>query len=306
MDLSAVGNFLGSNSSTIGSLLGTGAQLYGQQNAGEAISSAATSGIGQAQNYLGNINSLYQPQTTLGNSAMSALGSAEGLNGQPANYSGFENMPGYQFAVNQGTQAIQRQAASMGSAYTPNTAQAVGQYVTGTAMQDYNTYISQLQQSAGLGAQANQTLAGANLQTAGNIEQLGMNSGMAQAGMYTGMGQTIGGSASGAAGPNGSGISSLIGSGLNLLGNALGGSSGSGIPSNQTSVYNSLGGSNPFGSGDTSSLSDPSLSGINFTDPYSGSSTPDFLSGSGAAYYGAPTTSDTWSSGYYGDNSSGF
>lgn len=243
MDLSSVGNFLSNNSSSIGSLIGTGAQLYGQQNAGQAISSAATSGIGQAQSYLGNVNSLYAPQTQLGNSAMSALGSAEGLNGQPADYSGFENMPGYQFAVQQGTQAIQRQAAAMGSAYTPNTAQAVGQYVTGTAMQDYNTYISQLQNSAGLGAQANQTLAGANLQTAGNIEQLGMNSGMAQAGIYTGAGQTVAG-AGGVNGSGTSGIGSLIGSGLNLLGSALGGSSSS----------NSSSGYDPYAGFDTSSL----------------------------------------------------
>jgi hypothetical protein len=246
MDLSSVGNFLSSNSGTIGSLLGTGAQLYGQQNASEAITNASTAGIGQAQTYLGNINSLYAPQTTLGNSAMTALGSAEGLNGTAPDYSGFENMPGYQFAVQQGTQAIQRQAASMGSAYTPNTAQAVGQYVTGTAMQDYNNYISQLQQSAGLGAQANQTLAGANLQTAGNIEQLGMNSGMAQAGMYTGMGQTIAGAGTG--GVNGSGtalgsIGSLLGSGLNMLGNSLGGSSSS-----------SSSGYDPYAGFDTSSL----------------------------------------------------
>lgn len=222
--MDTIGNFLSSNSSTLGSLLGTATSLYGQQNAGEAISSAADAGIGQAQSYLGNVNSIYGTQAATGNSAMTALGQAEGLNGQTANYSNFENMPGYQFAVQQGTQAIQRQAASMGSAYTPNTAQAVGQYVTGTAMQDYNTYISQLQQTAGLGASANQGLASANLQTAGNIEQLGMNSGLAQAGIYTG--------ATGTGGVNGSGTStsavgSLLGSGLNLLGSALGGISSS-------------------------------------------------------------------------------
>lgn len=276
MDLSSIGNFLGSNSGTIGNLLGTASQLYGQQNAGQAISSAATAGIGQAQSYLGNINSIYGTQAATGNQAMTALGSAEGINGQPADYSGFEDMPGYQFAVSQGTQAIQRQAASMGSAYTPNTAQAVGQYVTGTAMQDYNNYISQLQQTAGLGAQANQGLASANLQTAGNIEQLGMNSGMAQAGMYTGMGQTVAG---GVNGSGTSGIGSLIGSGLNLLGNALGGSS-------------STSGGNPFGSStygldpitsDTASQDALSgMSGIDTTsaiDSLYGNSTPDFLSG---------------------------
>lgn len=258
MDTSAIGSFLSSNSGTIGNLLGTGAQLYGQQNAGQAISSAATSGIGQAQNYLGDVNALYKPQTTLGNSAMNTLGSTLGLNGQPANYNNFLNMPGYQFAVNQGTQALQRQAAAMGSAYTPNTAAAIGQYVTGTAMQDYNTYINQLQQEAGLGAQANSTLAGANLQTAGNIEQLGMNSGMAQAGMYTGMGQTVGGGTGGIGSTNGSGIGSLIGNGLNLLGNALSGWGG-GSGSNANGNY---GASTDYGS-TSDPFSNSSLFGSN-------------------------------------------
>jgi hypothetical protein len=281
MDLSSIGNFLSTNSGSIGSLLGTGAQLYGQQNAGEAISSAATSGIGQAQTYLGNVNNLYGAQTSLGNGAMTALGSALGTNGQPANYSNFLNMPGYQFAVQQGTQAIQRQAASMGNAYTPNTAQAVGQYVTGTAMQDYNTYISQLQSAAGLGASANQTLAGANLQTAGNIEQLGMNSGMAQAGIYTGMGQTLGGAVSGTGSPNGSGLSSLIGSGLNFLGSALGGSGSS------SSVYNSLGGSNPFSGANLSAYDSSDMSDI--SGPNASGSVPDFLNG-GTSDYGEDTS----------------
>lgn len=224
MDLSTVGNFLTNNSSTIGALLNTGSQLYGQQNAGEAISKASTAGIGQANTTMGNINSLYKPQTTLGNGAMSTLGSSLGINGKPANYNNFLNMPGYQFAVQQGTQAIQRQAAAMGSAYTPNTAQAVGQYVTGTAMQDYNTYISQLQNAAGFGASANQELTGANLQTAGNIEQLGTNAGMAQAGMYAGVGQTAGGLAGG--GVNGSGVGGGGSSGGNGLVSSLIGKAG--------------------------------------------------------------------------------
>lgn len=217
MDLSTIGNFLSNNSSTIGGLLSTGSQLYGQQNAGQAISSAANAGIGQANTTLGNINALYQPQTALGNGAMSTLGSSLGINGQPPNYNNFLNMPGYQFAVKQGTQAIQRQAAAMGNAYTPNTAQAVGQYVTGTAMQDYNNYISQLQNASQFGATANQNLTSANLQTAGNIEQLGMNSGMAQAGLYTGAGQTVAGGAN----SSGSGGASTLSSGVNLAGKGL-------------------------------------------------------------------------------------
>jgi len=167
--------------SLLSGVLGSAANTYGAQNAAENISQADQAAINTQTQTLGNINTLFQPQTTLGNTSMSALGKAEGLNGGAPDYSGFLNMPGYQFAVQQGTQAIQRQAAASGNAWTPNTGAAIGQYVTGTAMQDYNTYISQLQSNAQLGAAANQTLSGANLQVGGNISQLQQNSGMAQA-----------------------------------------------------------------------------------------------------------------------------
>lgn len=193
--------------SLLGSILGAGASTYGAQNAAENISKADTAAINTQTQTLGNINQLFQPQTTLGTGAMNTLGSTLGVNGQPADYSNFLNMPGYQFAVQQGTQALQRQAAASGSAYTPNTGAAIGQYVTGTAMQDYNTYVGQLQQAAGLGAQANNTLAGANLQVGGNISQLLQNSGLAQA---SGVSSAAGG------------IGQFLNSGgLNTIGNIL-------------------------------------------------------------------------------------
>jgi hypothetical protein len=248
--MNAIGSFLNENSNTIGNLFGTGAQLYGQQNAGQAISGAATAGIGQANTTLGNVNKIWQPQQTLGANADTALSSALGIGGQPANYSNFLNMPGYQFAVEQGTRAAQREAAAMGNAGNSGTAIAIGNQITGTAMQDYNNYINQLYQGAGLGSTANQNLQGANLQTAGNIEQLGMNSGLAQAGVYTGIG-TLGMGGNYMGGPNGSGvsrgsggISGMVGSGVKAVGNWL------------------KGGYQPFGSIDSGNIGatyDPSL-----------------------------------------------
>jgi hypothetical protein len=235
--------------SLLGSVFGTAANTYGAQNAAEDISQADQAAIGTQTQTLGNINTLYGTQTNLGNSAMSAIGSAEGLNGSAPNYSGFENMPGYQFAVQQGTQAIQRQAAANGSAYTPNTAEAVGQYVTGTAMQDYNTYINQLQQSAGLGAQANQTLAGANLQVGGNISQLQQNSGMAQASGVSNAAGSIGNFLNGAGG-------SALGTVANGIANGITGGTG-GVSG---AISNWLGASS---TGVTAAQNADALSGLN-------------------------------------------
>lgn len=229
--MDTIGNFLSSNSGSIGSLLGTGAQLYGQQNAAQAITDANQTAANTQQQYLGTAGSYYQPYLATGAGAETALGSALGTNGAAPDYSGFENMPGYQFAIQQGTQAIQRQAAASGSAYTPNTQAAVGQYVTGTAMQDYNTYIQQLQQAAGVGQTSANQIGNMTYSTGANISQLAANSGQAQAGLYTGAGQTVGGAlgagspyyGSGVAGGVG-GLGSLVGSGVSAIGSFLGGS----------------------------------------------------------------------------------
>jgi hypothetical protein len=224
--LGNIGTALSGSSGAIGSLLGTGAQMYGQQNAAEAIEQANNGAITNQQNTLGNIQNIYGQQKQTGNQAMSALSGALGTNGQAPDYSGFMNMPGYSFAVQQGTQTAERQAAAMGNAGNSGTAAMIGNQITGTAMQDYNTYIGQLQNAAGLGAQANQGLAGNTYSTGANISQLMSNTGAAQAGMYTGMGQTA------ASALNGSGVAGSIGSSLaggigNILGGSSSGSSGS-------------------------------------------------------------------------------
>lgn len=211
--------------SILGSTLGTAANIWGGQNAAEAATNANLNAINTQNTTMGNISNVYSGQSALGNGAFSALGSALGTNGQPANYSNFLNMPGYQFAVDQGTQAIQRAATAQGSAYTPNTLTDIGKYVTGTAMGDYNQYVQQLMGAAGLGAQANQGTASAFLNTGANISQLQANIGQNQAGAATSTGSALG---SFLGGTNGTGVIGQIGSTVgktigNGISNYLGG-----------------------------------------------------------------------------------
>jgi len=207
---------------TIGSavpgLLQGAAGVYGAQNAAQAQQTAENSAINTQQNTLGNINSIWGTQQATGQGANAALQSSLGLGGAPADPSNFLNMPGYQFAVQQGTQAIQRQAAAMGNAYTPNTAEAVGQYVTGTASQDYNTYINQLMGAAGLGTQANQGLQTGQQTTGNNISQLQQNIGQAQASGVQGAANSIGGMF----GVNGAGTSLVNAAGKAITGGGVG------------------------------------------------------------------------------------
>jgi hypothetical protein len=252
----------------LGSTLQAGLNLYGSQNAAEAQTTGELAGIGTQQTAMGNINSLYSGQSALGNGAFGSIGTSLGigggsniyspytsagagaagqaatflgLNGQPANPQAFLSTPGYQTAVQQGTNAINSQAAAAGNLYTPNTLAQVGGYVTNTADQYYNNYVSNLLQSAqmglsgastlgsnllsagGLGSSANQGLSGANLTTSGNIAQLQQNTGNAQASQYGALAGNISGLISGL---NSSGaLSSFGGAVSNGISSLFGGNS---------------------------------------------------------------------------------
>lgn len=233
------------------------AGVYGSQNAAEKQTQADQNAINTQTSTLGNINNIWATQQQTGQGANTALQSSLGLNGQTADPSNFLNMPGYQFAVQQGTQAIQRQAASMGSAYTPNTSEAIGQYVTGTAAQDYNTYISQLMGAAGLGTTANQGLQTGAQTVGNNISTLQQNQGQAQASGVSGASNAIGG----LFGVNGAGTSLIGAAGRALTGGGSsggggGGSGMSGNPAGPGQIQN-YGGQNPNGTSGNGTASDP-------------------------------------------------
>jgi hypothetical protein len=293
-----------STSSTLGSLLGpaltSAAGIYGSQNAAEdqqkwdstAIGTQTASlanntglynsAIGSEQNalanantaygnaaaaqstLLGNANSIYGAQISAGNNADAEIQQLEGGTSTPADYSNFMNSPGYQFAINQGTQAIQRAAAANGAAYTPNTLTNVGQYVTGTASQNYNNYMAQLQNTASLGAQGNAGLASANTSVAGNLANIygqqagtnatisgqeagtynsqatnatGINNNISQLQQNEGVAQATGvagasNSAANLTGALGNGISSLLGLGGSNQYGTIGGANASGVSYN--------------------------------------------------------------------------
>ena len=269
-------------------VLQAGIGTAGSLAAANAESNADQNAITTQQGNLGNINSIWANQQQTGQGANTALQSSLGLNGQTANPSNFLNMPGYQFAVQQGTQAAQRQAAAMGNAYTPNTAAAIGQYVTGTASQDYNTYISQLMGAAGLGTTANQGLQTGSQQSSNIISQLQQNIGQAQAAGYTG----VASSASGLFSPNGAGTG-LINSAGQALNGSGGGMNSSGVPqgngttssnasdpfagtslANNQNAINAYDQSNGPTAGDISGVTSSATGNTNFIDPSLGGDSP--------------------------------
>lgn len=261
-----------SSDNLLGSLLQTGAGIYGAQNGAEAQTQGIQAGLSYQQQVQQAIQGQYGQQSALGSGAMTALGSVLGTNGAAPDPSTFTNQPGYQFAVQQGTQAINRQASANGSLYTPNTLDAVGQYVTGTASQNYDNYVNQLLTTAGFGQNANQNISSANLQTGGNISQLDQNQGNAQA--------------SGVAGSAGA-----LGSGLNSLGGALGGASG------VNSLFGGSGTTSGPTSGDVQALQNSSAATIDNNFNSSSYNIP------GLDSYNPGSDNSSGTTTYYGDDS---
>lgn len=147
---------------------GLGYLLNSPNNAGkDAINTA----VGQGQ-------AAYAPYLAAGNQAEGELANLYGNNGtaaQTAAQQNFQNTPGFQFAENQGINAVNANAAAMGSPLSGNNEQAVNNYAQGTADQTYNNYINQLQNMASGGASAATGSANLGLTGAGGIAQIGQN-----------------------------------------------------------------------------------------------------------------------------------
>lgn len=159
----------------------------------------------------------YDPYTQTGNAANTMYSNALGLNGQQGNQaatSAFQASPGYNFATQQGIQALDRSAAGSGMFGSGNAAMALNNYGQGMANQQYGNWLSGLSglNNQGLQAAGGQTgrqgaLAGINQWGAGGRAQNLYN------GTYQGQTADAGQNAQG-----GANLWNAIAGGLSLLG----------------------------------------------------------------------------------------
>lgn len=116
-------------------------------------------GYQQVQNAAMQSAENYQPFLDTGAKANQTLEDLYGLNGQDAAAAAtqnWQNTPGYQFARDQGIQALDASAASRGMLRSGNQMQAVQDYGTGLANQYYNDYLRQLANARAAGQDAAQ------------------------------------------------------------------------------------------------------------------------------------------------------
>lgn len=120
-------------------------QQYGQeaQNAINAGERNAASQFGNAVSAYAPLSSLAGRYSGLTNLYSDALG-ARGPQGNAAAVAAFQAGPGYQWAVNQGTDAVARKAASLGLAASGNTMDEIRQRAQNAANQEYGSWLDRL------------------------------------------------------------------------------------------------------------------------------------------------------------------
>lgn len=144
----------------------------------------------------------FAPYLAAGNQAEGTLASLYGNNGtaaQTAAQANFANTPGYQFALGQGLNSVNANAAATGQLLSGNNQEAINNYAQGTASQQYNNYINQLQNMASGGLSAAGGSGTAGLTGASAQAQLGQNNannrntaiGTGLSAMFPGTGMTL-------------------------------------------------------------------------------------------------------------------
>jgi hypothetical protein len=165
----------------------------------------------------------YDPYSSTGANANAMYANALGLNGPQGNQdatAAFQTAPGYQFATQQGIQALDRSAAGSGMFGSGNAAMALNDYGQGMANQQYGNWMQGLSglNAQGLTAATGQTARSKTL--ADYTMEAGIAAGNADAAAGLGAGSNLlqGGIASAQANMAGGGnlFSALMG-GANLL-----------------------------------------------------------------------------------------
>ena len=106
---------------------------------------------------------MFDQYTQQGTAANQAYGDAVGLNGQEGYdraVTNFRTNPGYDFAVDQATEAAKRNASSLGMLGSGNTMIGIADRAQGMADQQFQQYLDNLFRSSGQGQSAATTQAG--------------------------------------------------------------------------------------------------------------------------------------------------
>jgi endosialidase-like protein len=132
-----------------------------------------------------------QQNNTAGQTQLADLLGLNGPNGSATAQTTLQNLPGYQFALNQGSQNVLRNANAAGTGISGGTLNALQQQGQGLASQNYNNYVSQLQPYLSASNTGASNIAG-TYSNLGNQENANLTgTGQALSGINTGLGNQL-------------------------------------------------------------------------------------------------------------------
>lgn len=207
------------------SVLGVAGTALASSSAANAQKKAAQTASATEQNMFNQAAGYEQPYISGGQGAYSTLNNLLGVGGSGNSsqmQDALSNLPGYQFTLNQGLKSTQNSAAARGLGDSGAALKGAANYATGLANTNYGNYVNQLQNSATLGANAANSLAGNAVQTGALQGGNAIGAGNASAAASNAIGSSVS-----------SGLNNSLGGYLyslnnGLLNNGNGGTSGGG------------------------------------------------------------------------------
>lgn len=185
-------------------------------------------GFNTAKDYLTQAGAQYDPFTKYASNYNDLYAGGVGANGAAGSASAWNaftnNNPGYQFALDQGLQGINRAAAAGGNLASGNTLAAAAGYGTNLANQYYQQWLDNLRSGMSSSFAGAQGKAG----TLGQIGGYGYQLGQDKAGITNKAAGDIAGLIGGASAAKTQGGANLIGAGLSLAQSLAGGGGGFG------------------------------------------------------------------------------
>jgi hypothetical protein len=173
---------LGTGNEALRSAYGTGDQalMRGGDYGDAMLTYALGQGEGQLRQGANAADAYYQPLAAGADAGYSQYGDAAGVNGtegQSRARQNFQTGPGYEFMVNQGTNAAARAANATGMGASGNTLDAVTRLGSNLANQEWGSYVNRLSPYLNLAPQIAGQRAGIQTGLGQNLAQLGQNIG---------------------------------------------------------------------------------------------------------------------------------
>lgn len=195
--------------SSVGSALGQG---YFTDKAASRAARGQRQANALNQQMYNEAKAYADPLISGGTDAFSQLLASYGVGGQAPDYNSFYNSPDYQFALQQGQQSLDRQAAAKGSLYSGAQLKAATGFGQGLATQYLGNFRSGLQGLTNTGLNALNSLSGSRENYTQRQTQGYQNLGDIGAARYLGYGNILGNALGGFGGFRGGGGQSSYGS----------------------------------------------------------------------------------------------